>query len=409
MARPFASLRLCLCLSALASLPTAAQPAPNRLYINSATLVTTTRLIGLGGASVGLAENTESLPFNYAAAGNRSPRRKRQWDWDVTFALLTSPADGWRDVDNEGPGQPANFPLDAQFGGLLQIKRIGFGAYFRSTRRNVCDVPPCTDDTLLRTQTTQGAFVFGISTLQDQLIIGAGLNLARADFGAGPLNFTYLGWGGGGGILVRPHFLPFRIGVSAVTNTVGKPTFALSDGLSIAGRALFTEVVTPGRVSVGATYRLGPGSWRYNRLSPPAVRAFSDLNPAELPHDIDEDPRAPGRLLLSAQVDFIFPVSNATNLSSFLYGTVPPLVGNAVYVVPRTGAEYEVFENRLRARLGGYLEPAFINGQAARPHGTLGFELFLFHLLAPWSVGAAVDIAPRYFSVSVGLGWWNAG
>src|SRR5918911_1203100 len=71
------------------------------LYVNPAPLVTASRLQALGGAAVGLAENSESLPFNYATA-------------DITA------------------------PVESQFGGLVQFNRFGIGAYGRVSTKGVC-------------------------------------------------------------------------------------------------------------------------------------------------------------------------------------------------------------------------------------------------------------------------------
>src|SRR5438132_2472963 len=77
------------------------------LYVNPAPLVTASRLVALGGAAVALAENSESLPFNYAAAAHRHPRRKAGFDWDVTASVLFSPFPAMRDTDNEGASASA--------------------------------------------------------------------------------------------------------------------------------------------------------------------------------------------------------------------------------------------------------------------------------------------------------------
>ena len=66
--------------AAVLSAGLAAAQSPTRLYDNPVPLVTSSRLVGLGGAAVGLAENSESLPFNYAAVAQRSPHRTGGFD-----------------------------------------------------------------------------------------------------------------------------------------------------------------------------------------------------------------------------------------------------------------------------------------------------------------------------------------
>src|SRR5262245_10399527 len=111
--------------------PAASAQGRTLLYVNPAPLTTTSRLVGLGGAAVGTAEGAESMPFNYAAVPQRSPRRSRGFDWDVTLAVLFSPFPALRDVDNEGAPPTSIAPVDAVLGGLMQFKRVGIGAYSR--------------------------------------------------------------------------------------------------------------------------------------------------------------------------------------------------------------------------------------------------------------------------------------
>ena len=375
------------------------------LYVNPAPLVTASRLMALGGAAVGLAENSESLPFNYASVAQRHPRRTRGFDWDLTASVLFSPVATLRDTDNEGVSPDTNAPVESQIGGLVQFKRFGVGAYFRGQRKSVCTVSPCITST-----TTAGSVVFGFNAIRDQLVFGVGLNLASANFTVEGKTYDYLGINVAGGMLWRPSFWPFRIGVHGVSETRGNPGF---DPMMVApivpGRTVFTGVVSPARLSIGGSMRFGEGSWRYNRLSASALKELpDDYNFANVPHDLDpEDPRPPGRFLATIALDIILPVKGATNLTPLLLGTPASAVGEEWYFVPRLGFEAEAIDHRLRLRAGGYLESPFLKGASSRPHVTGGFEVFLFSLFADWSISASMDYAERYLSMSFGVGWWT--
>ena len=384
---------------------TAAAQDQTLLYVNPAPLVTASRLAAMGGAAVGLAENSESLPFNYAAAAQRSPRRKAGFDWDLTASVLLAPFPSLRDIDNEGAAPDIVAPVESQLGGLIQFSRFGIGAYFRGSRRSYCTPMPC-----LGSQAVQGSVVFGFNALRDQLVFGVGIFLALAAFDVNGVNYEYRGWNLGGSMLWRPTFLPFRIGVHGVSETRGVPLFdpAAVPDLG-AGRRPFTGVIAPARLSIGASARFGEGSWRYNRLSPSALKQLpDDYNFATVPHDLDpDDPRPPGRFLATISLDVIFPVKGATTLTPFLLGTTPRPVGESLSLVPRVGFEAEAIDHRLRLRAGGYLEPPFLQGSNVRPHFTFGFELFLVRLLADWSVSASMDVAAGYLAMSFGIGWWS--
>jgi hypothetical protein len=68
----------------------------------------------------------------------------------------------------------------------------------------------------------------------------------------------------------------------------------------------------------------------------------------------------------------------------------------------------------LKVRFGSYVEPARNEAGTIRPHGTLGFDLRLFTwdlfgLVSPFSIQltGVGDVAPRYFDVGLGIGFWH--
>ncbi|MBL8952192.1 MAG: hypothetical protein JNK82_15525 [Myxococcaceae bacterium] len=376
----------------------------NILYINPAPLVTASRLQAMAGAAVGIAEGSESLPFNYAAVAQRHPRRKAGFDWDLNFSVLFSPFQTLRDIDNEGNEPVITAPVEYQVGGLIQFARFGIGTYVRGQQRSYCNVQPC-----IRSEAVQGSVIFGFNVWRDQIVFGVGLHLAIANFDVAATRFEYRGLNLGASMLVRPAYLPFRIGVHGVSETRGAPAFDPATLPDLGGRTAFAGVVSPARIFIGASARFGEGAWRYNRLSASALKELpNDYNYANVPHDLDpDDPRPPGRFLATFELDVIFPVKNATTFTPFLTGTLPRAVGEQVSLVPRLGFEAEAIDHRLRVRSGGYLEPPFLAGSSLRPHFTWGFELFLLNLGAAWSISASMDVAKSYLSMSFGIGWWT--
>lgn len=88
--------------------------------------------------------------------------------------------------------------------------------------------------------------------------------------------------------------------------------------------------------------------------------------------------------------------------------------GQHVTVGLRAGVETEPWQGHLKVRLGFYLEPGRNHGVHYRPHATGGFDfkLFswnLFGLVDTFSVklGFTADVAPRYYDLGFGLGFWH--
>ncbi len=380
-----------------------AQGRTDDLYVNPTLLVSSSRLTAMAGASVAISEGAEGMATNYAAVAQRSPRRTKRWDWDSTFSVLGTPVDTDKDLENDSKATTAAQPIEAQVGFYLQFLKFGLGGFGRFSSRNLCLDARCTER--LSATTTHGGLVVGAAFWEDQLLVAAGFNLTQARFTTLSEDILYSGTSFGVGGLLRLHRLPFRVGASFLLGHIGLR--ASDAGNTLAGRPLYAGIVTPHKIAIGASMRLGSGSERYNRVSKSAVDEQQKYAGAPvLPYDDQHDVPA-GAWLLSVQLDVVLPVSNATTVRSFLFGESALPTGASFYAVPRVGVENELLPKRLRLRLGTWLEPNLVQGSQVRPHGTFGFEVFAFHLYDDWAISAALDAAPRYFAASVGIGWWR--
>lgn len=123
------------------------------------------------------------------------------------------------------------------------------------------------------------------------------------------------------------------------------------------------------------------------------------------------------RILLLLSVLVSGPVEDGVSVERFLAQTVPGLSttgviggsGASVNFSPRFGVEVEPIPTWLILRAGSYYEPNRFGG-VGRQHFTFGSEVRLFEsdvfgLVAPalWGATAAIDLSPRYESVSVSL------
>jgi hypothetical protein len=80
--------------------------------------------------------------------------------------------------------------------------------------------------------------------------------------------------------------------------------------------------------------------------------------------------------------------------------------GARASVVPRAGAEWECWPDRLRVRAGSYLEPSR-TGAGARAHGTFGAEVRLRAFSWDLQVALSGDAARRYRNVGLSLWFWD--
>jgi hypothetical protein len=118
-------------------------------------------------------------------------------------------------------------------------------------------------------------------------------------------------------------------------------------------------------------------------------------------------------LLVSTDVVIVGTVSNGIGLESFL-SQLRQDSGKHPALSFRIGLEGEPIPNRLRLRVGSYLEPSRFAGVNPRLHATLGgdvklFAFDLFGLVSPFDLRltASLDVAERYRNFGVSVGIWH--
>lgn len=382
---------------------------PERLYINPGVLLGSTRMVGLGGAYVGIAEGAEGFVSNLAALAHRNPRLERDWDLDATLSWLDVPLGSSRgeDLDNDGLPDEARNSFQFLAGMALQYQRFGLGFFLNTRRLTYCATAACDETDAIQVSQTNTAFAGAVALGQDDFLLGVGIHAVEAVFSQLGEDWRYGGTGLALDVLYRPHGRPYRVGLAARPQVTGAWRRAAGQVPFLAGRQLYAAVVAPSVLSLGVSYRLGEGAERYNRLSPAARRqllASGDWEavPPETPLD------APvGRWLLTAQVDVVSGVENAVPVRSFTSLVAPEGVGESMKFQPRVGVEHVTWPGRLRTRLGAFVEPSPFRDTRPRPHVTGGFELFLFRYLEDWALSGSFDVARRYSNFGVSVGFWR--
>lgn len=118
-------------------------------------------------------------------------------------------------------------------------------------------------------------------------------------------------------------------------------------------------------------------------------------------------------LMLSLDAVLISPIANGIGFESFLSQMREPS-GKSLSVGVRFGAEGEPIENRLKLRIGTYVEPSRFEAGSPRVHATLGTDVKLFSWdVFGWvspidlRIGGAVDVAVRYVNYGISVGVWH--
>jgi hypothetical protein len=242
-------------------------------------VLASTRVIGMGGAYVAIAEDVEGSFYNPAAPAVRLPRSRHNIDYDLA-AGITSPGSLQRsDFFNSGSNRtnlasssPGRFVfLDAE--GQLQIDNWGIGAGVAmqqySLQRGATTTSAAKTDQL-SSQVYVMLLQLARSTADGQLVIGVGLrptvlNVTNQNPSANQpsLLFSTAGLGYSAGMLWRPNDLAFRVGAS-INSAVKTRASAASTGtmVDLAGNRIISpntpdEMYLPERVGLPWEVDLG--------------------------------------------------------------------------------------------------------------------------------------------------------
>jgi hypothetical protein len=320
-------------------------------------------------------------------------------------------------------------------------------------------------------------FQLANSFFDGQLIAGVGLRYLTMTLDGAVANgdtqtlFDTSGSGIEMGVVLRPNLQPFRLGAAFRTAIDTQPSFSRNLLPTGEGDIVVTQngatlylperVSLPWDVNVGGAFQIGKRplnpvsrtveqiteretlSYRLRALDrdeererrlaeahTPSERASVEQ---ELAHEervdterlhraytnareaLEESFAEVGRtyLLLTGSLLISGRVRDAVGVESFLDQTVNRSGARMVFS-PRIGAESEVWENRLKARGGVYLEPTRFDTSEARAHLTLGMDLRLFRWnvfgLWPddfmWQIGGSVDMSHRYLIWGASIAGW---
>lgn len=436
------------------------------------------RVTGLGGAYIASAEGVEGAAVNSASPAVRDAYSYRWFDYDVSFgaSILGTLSD--TDFDNHGARRAGEnrarvgdfFQLT--FGALVQLGYWGFTGTGDLLQYTLAGRDASSPGLTLQMGRWKMLGAYGL--FDGQLIVGGGFRAAtlqitqRGDTTATLLTMT--GIAPEVGALLMPDNVPWRIGAT-VRATVSGGTFGSdrttvdAQGVRRAGDVILpSQVVLPWEVEVGLAYQIGPRPlnppWQnpHDQEAPVRDRIEADRRARAVEYAAElartppdqrmharrrqereedalrelEDARLDAetkrlyrvrraryvnwpreRILLLASVLVTGPSNNAVSVEGFL-DQRHELVGQSLSLTPRLGIEGEPLHDRLRARIGSYVEPSRYEDGVARQHFTFGGDVKLFPFdfwgfigETTWKVAFYIDVAPRYTNGGLGIGTWH--
>lgn len=404
------------------------------------------RIVGMGGAHVAIATGIDGSPYNPAGYAERAEKEIDFFAFDITGGIWFSGLFRRNDFNNNGKtGLSARDAYQVTLGLRLQFAQFGVGSSAIARIYTLKDQGGGSSDLSLLTVRSGAGYAF----LDGGLVVGGsvvltGFELAKSGRNGATLA-DFRGVGGEVGALFRPKHKRYRAGVTFRTPIESRVRTDGSvrgdDGLNrVQGLVLPSGVHVPWEADFGFAYQFGERRtnvpWRNTRKLRRTLRQqivsgsyqpppdYGEAPYPPLPADVEEAVdvavenyregerrlrrHQPRRYVLLA-VDFLVygKTPQGQSISAFLTQT-PEASGRRMAYGLRVGAESEVWQDRMKVRLGTYLEPSRVNRKFYRPHGTLGVEARLFDFWH-WSsrMTATVDLAPRYFNWGIAVGlWW---
>jgi hypothetical protein len=372
------------------------------------TIKGSTRYIGMAGAFVAIADDTEGVAINPASAAVRLPYSWTAFSYafGIDFSIAT-----WlpkNDIYNAPADAGKSGSLFGSLAAIVNYRHAGFG-FAAEAEQNAASRQTQGVSTRLSANFGLVHLVAAYGYFDGQLELGAGLRLVGFSFDAGQSALPLTaGVGYTAGIVVKPTGQQFRIGgaieqpINAkVTGEPGTPS---------------TMMAVPWTASVGFAYQFGE-----RRLNPPFVTALGRArrNKPCGPLTREDEKKASDELFEAYQREQTRYLLVSTELALIEGGgdlaLGARLAVDRPVISPRLGLESEVVPSYLRLRTGTYVELATTPGGDARLHGTGGVDIKLFrwnvfglvHPFDYWQLSLAADGASSYLNTSFSIGFWH--
>ena len=350
-------------------------------------VVNSNRVIGLGGAFVGIGEGADGHTYTPTSFASRySYSRDQLWDWDWALYWLNLPNAAHQDFANNQSDANSAFHLGLGIDIKYSFFGTGLHAYTSEYRFS--------DDTDVDYIVNQTVAIFGAAfTIPKlQLTIGAAANSGSGDLFIGDdLVVDFEGSGGSFAALWFPSTLPFRIGVN-FRLAQNDDEIALEDETY-----LFEEqssVHQPAELTLG-------GSWMLWEKKYNPKHTFGNV-------DAEGEAKVIKRRYVLIAADFVTTFASPEDTQSIttLIDGVQKNSGKDVNFALRVGVESEVLANRLTFRTGYYQQPSRLESSPTYHHFTAGADLRIT-LGLDWKLNTVVDVSKDYLNFGLGVGLWH--
>lgn len=408
--------------------------------LHQGAVLASSRVTGLAGAYVAIAEGVDGNPQNPAAPSVRVPWSFYHFDYDLglSFTLPTALHDG-DFFNSRGDDRSQSEDQNVVFlnaAANLQFGTWGFGL---TVDLQEYHLDRAAEDDTLKGQFGVAHLIVSNAFADGQLLIGGGIRTTALSVvdteGKDRQLFGTTGAGVEVGVLWRPNDERFRFGAavhSAVTTRPGKNSQGVLYEDTPDELWLPNQVTLPWDIDLGVAVQLGPRPFNPRWYDPSTLmaRMRRAMDAREAVRERRREralsrARAPGRdaaaaaavaeldaqqaidelrlehetrridrmlrervrrmarpyVLISSSVLVTGEAENAVGMESFLDREVNRS-GEAVVVSPRLGVESEVLPQLLKLRAGSYAEPTRFRHGSTRLHGTFGFEVKVLE----WSV-----------------------
>lgn len=252
------------------ALPAAAQTEPSgaptrndfTVDLYQGPILAPTRVVALGGAYAGVAEGIAGFVANAASPAVRAAH-SASWlelDLDASFSVPVPLFDN-NDFDDSGD-------IDADYSAFVyltagaQLQAGDFGAGVSGDLQRYHLTTSGGEDTFVIVGRYHG--LLGWQLLGDQLVVGAGVRALSLGISATDVELAMGGVGPQVGILVRPDWMPFRIGATyrhlvSGDASAGQGATTDAQGVERAGHLVLPErVELPWELEAGLAVQVGP-------------------------------------------------------------------------------------------------------------------------------------------------------
>lgn len=354
-------------------------------------LVTANRIVGMGGAFIGVGESADAHLVNPASFAVRTVHALDDdfdWDWALSWLQLAG------DVDVDQSGQaPSDKGLLLQAGANLKFERLGFGLHLQQQTWTL--QPP--DSPQVQLQQSYGGIGVAYAFLDGDLTVGAMAVVAIASVSLPDTKNAEAQVSGTGvqlGALYAPAEQRWRLGATARTHISGSEE---EGTVPTAGVTLPERIVAPWEVGLG-------GAIMFGRLFNPRP-SYGLMTPEYQALRMRSLTRR--YVLVAADAIITGTSTNAVGVASLVGADARP-AGREVTVGARLGLESEVIADWLVLRGGSYYEPSRFE-RTGRVHGTGGLDLKVPFTVWDYQLRltGAVDAADEYLNAGVGIGLWH--